>query len=151
VPRFPEKICNKLRNLLGTETGVILNNPVDLATEAYQIRIYNILSTLANYGEIDLGVVHFPLGLIGFSPSLRSRIWDSLIEDVIKVHKESAKPLIVVIHSLVSSADYQWMLEAQRKCSEAGIPVYHSISSAAKAIDRFIDYYERKVAMPQWD
>jgi len=149
VPRFSEGIYNKLKNLLKTEAGVILNNPVDLATGVYQTGIYDVLNTLINCGEFDLHMLHFALGLIGFSPSLRNRIWDSIVEDAIRVHKESAKPVVVVIHSLASNSDYEWMLEAQRKCCEAGIPVYHSMSSAAKAIDRFLRYHELRLTRAQ--
>jgi hypothetical protein len=91
-------------------------------------------------------MIHFPLGPFPFLPSQNRWIWDFLLDDVIKAHRELAKPLIVVIHIPISSENYEWMLEAHRKCSEAGIATYHSISGAAKAVARFLHYQEHKLA-----
>jgi len=146
VPRFPEEIRNKLSSLFETEAGAILSNPVDLATTTREIGFYNVLNVLANYAEIDLTMVHFPLGLLVLPPSQHSRMWDLLVDDVIKANKELAKPVTVVIHIPTSGGDYKWMLEAQKKFYEASIPVYHSIGSAAKAVDRFLSCHERKLA-----
>ncbi len=147
VPRFPEAIHKRLSNLLGTEAGTILSNPVDLSTEAWESGFYNILNILANYEEIDLNIVHFPLALFARSLSPgNSRVWDSLVDEVIKVHRESSKPMIAVIHFASSNKDYEWMFEAQRELYEAGIPVYHSIGNVAKAINQFLSYHEHKLA-----
>ena len=92
-------------------------------------------------------MIHFPLGLSALPPSPdSSKIWNQLVNDVVKAHRELAKPMIAVIHIPSSNEDYKWMLEAQRKFYKAGIPVYHSIGSAARAIDRFLSYHERKLA-----
>ena len=146
VPRFPEEIRRRLSNLLGTEAGTILNNPVDLAAGAWDSGFYNTLNILANYEGVDLSMVHFPLGLLVFPPTQHNVIWDLLVDDVVKGHRELAKPVIVVIHIPTSGGDYEWMLETQRKFYKTGIPVYHSIGSAAKAIDRFLSYHEHKSA-----
>jgi hypothetical protein len=68
----------------------------------------------------------------------------SIVEDAIKAHKESSKPMAVAIHSTNSGNSYQLALDCERKCCEAGLPVYHSLTNAAKAIARFIDYHERR-------
>jgi hypothetical protein len=34
--------------------------------------------------------------------------------------------------------------DLQAPCSEAGVPVYYSMASAAKAVDRLLLYYERR-------
>ena len=150
VPHLPNEIRRKLSRLLETEVGTIISNPIDLAAEAFKFGFHNILNVLANYEGIDLNIVHFPSGIIGpFPPSFSIRITDFLLEDTIKAHKELAKPIIIVIHYPTSNSDYEWMLEAQRKCCEAGIPVYHSMSSAAKAIDRFLRYHELRLTRAQ--
>jgi len=146
VPRLPEEIRRRLSNLLRIEAGTILSNPIDLAAEAWKAGFYNILNILSDYDGTDLSMVHFPLGLLPFPPSQHKRIWDLLVKDVIKAHRELAKPLLVVIHFSSSNEDYKWMIEAQKKFYEAGIPVYHSIGNAAKAIDRSLRYHEHKLA-----
>jgi acyl-CoA synthetase (NDP forming) len=148
VPHLPEEIRSKLRNLLKTEAGTILINPVDLSADAWELGFYNILNILSNYDGIDLIMVHFALGLRVIPPPC-SYIWDSLMEDVIKARGRLTKPLIAVIHIPTSDEDYEWMLKGQRECYEAGIPVYHSISSAAKAVDRFLHYHEQRLSRGQ--
>jgi acyl-CoA synthetase (NDP forming) len=121
---------------------MISNNPIDISPKAAKLGFYNTVNILADYYGIDLIMVHFPLGLVWVSP--HNKLLDPLLNDVIKAHKEITKPLIVVIHFPTYSEDYEWMLESQKKCYEAGIAVYHSIKSAAKAVNRFLRYHERK-------
>ncbi len=148
VPRFPESLCRRLSNLLGREAGMILSNPVDLTADAFDLGFHSILSMLANYDGIDLNMVHFPLGIATSPLAVRNnKLWNSLISDVITARSELAKPIMAVIHAPVSGEDYEWMLENQKKCYEAGIPVYHSIGSAAKAVDRFLRYHEHRKGM----
>ena len=145
VPRIPQRFSRRLGKLLKADVGIILNNPIDVSADAWDGGFYGFLATLADYGEIDSIMVHFPLGLMSVPLSMYDSMWNPLIEDVIKAHKELAKPVIVVVHTPTSNADYEWMLRSQKKFCEAGIPVYHSISSAAKAIDRFHKYHEYKL------
>ncbi|MCX5998669.1 MAG: hypothetical protein NTU41_03520 [Chloroflexi bacterium] len=48
------------------------------------------------------------------------------------------KPMAVVIHYLTSGESWQMASEYSRRCYQAGLPVYHSIAGAAKAIDRLV-------------
>ena len=146
VPRFPKELRGRFGNLFENEAGMMLNNPIDLAAGALEVGLYSTLTILGNYEEIDFSIVHFPLGGLRFPPSSFPRSFDSLIEEVVKAHGELAKPMIVVIHFPTSKEDYEWMIEAQRKCYEAGIATYHSISNAAKAVARFLSYHEHKLA-----
>jgi acyl-CoA synthetase (NDP forming) len=143
VPRFPEAIRKKLSNLLGSEAGTILNNPVDLSADAWRLGFYNILGILGNHDGIDLIIVHFPFSITSLPPP-RAETWEFLLQDVLKASKEVTKPLVLVIHFLAFEEDYKWMLETQRKCCEASIAVYHSIAGAAKAVDRFLRYHDLK-------
>jgi len=147
VPRFPTKIQDKLEGYLKKGSiGVSLNNPVDLSDQGWDIS-YDCAKIMLDYGGIDLLIFQLPLGIFSrFSAGIRSAII-SIIEDVIKIHKESNKPTAVVIHSLVSSKTYQLALDCERKCCDAGLPVYHSLTNAAKAIARFIDYHGQRRRM----
>lgn len=80
---------------------------------------------------------------------MRYKQWDILLEDVVKAHRELDKPVILVLQLPTFGEDYEWMLNAQRICYEAGIPVYHSIGSAAKAVDRFLSYHEHRCTVGQ--
>ena len=148
VPRFSEEMRGRLRHLLKGEAGTILNNPLDIAGEAWEIGFYPILKVLAEYDDIDFNIVHFPLGLAAFQPPMHN-IWDFTLDGVVKAHKELSKPLMAVIHIPTFPEDYEWMLKAQDICYKAGIAAYHSMTGAAKAVDRFLSYHERRCAEDQ--
>jgi len=141
VPRFPPVIREELSKLLGSEAGTILNNPVDLSADAWRVGFYDILKVLDHSDNIDLTMVHFPFGITSLPPP-RAQTWEFLLQDVLRAHRELTKPLVVVIHFVAFEEDWEWMLEAQKKCYEAGIAVYHSIGGAAKAVDRLLRYRE---------
>ena len=149
VPRLSERIRKRIGRLLKEESGTILGNPMDLSLEAWDAGFYQVLNILAEYDAVDLTMVHIPLGLAPYQASVQHKLWDFLLEDVVKAHRDSAKPVILVLHLPSFDEDYGWMLNAQRICYEAGIAVYHSIGNAARAVDRFLSYHERKFAGSQ--
>ena len=144
IPRLPTEIQDKLRAYLNKGgIGVSLNNPVDLSDQGWDAS-YDCAKTMLDYEGIDLLIFQLPLGIFPhFSPEICSAAI-STIEDVIKAHKESNKPMAIVIHSLVSGETYQLALDCEQRCCEAGLPVYHSLTNASKAIARFLDYHEHK-------
>jgi len=122
---------------------------MDLSLEAWNTGFCQVLNILAKYDAMDLSIVQIPLGLSPNQPSMRYKLWDLLLQDVVKAHRESAKPVTLVLHLPTFDEDYEWILNAQRICYEAGIAVYHSIGSAAKAVDRFLRYHEHRCTVGQ--
>lgn len=149
VPRFPREIGKRLGGLLGNEAGTILDNPLDLSAEAWKVGYSDILKLLDAYDGTDLSIIHFSLGLISPPAKQHTETWGSLARDVIESSKASAKPVAAVIQMPVYDGHYQWMLEAQKNFYEAGIAAYHSITGAARAIDRFMRYHELKASRGQ--
>jgi hypothetical protein len=79
-------------------------------------------------------------------------IWPDLFADaVIKIYNETGKPMAVVLHHIASNWDLQRALGLQQKYWEGGLPVYHSMAGAAKAIDRFLRYHEKRLAAARED
>lgn len=144
VPKFSGEVRGELASLLQDQAGTILDNPMDISLEAWKTGYGQILDRLAKYRFIDFTLVHIPLGLSPYQLSVQHKLWDLLLVDVIKARRESAKPVILVLHLPTFLEDYMWMLDSQRLCYEAGVPVYHSVANAARAIDRFLSYYEHR-------
>lgn len=145
IPPLPEEIRHKLRSFLPTDYGTSLSNPVDLAAQIFSPGFYPVLALLANYEGIDLLIVQLSLGILILPPFIgEGTALNFLADSVIRVHQEASKPLALVIHALASGESWQIALDCQEKCYDAGLPVYHSISTVAKAIDRFIDYYQHR-------
>ena len=146
IPGFPEEMRRRTAALLGTEAGTIINNPMDLSAEAWNIGYYPVLKVFSEYRDIDLSIVHLSLGLIARPPDTHREIWDKLVDDIVRAHKDFGKPVVVVIQMMTSADHYCWMLEARKKCYEAGIAVYNSIRHASRSGNRLLRYYERKNA-----
>jgi acyl-CoA synthetase (NDP forming) len=148
LPRQLQKeISQEIRNFVKTDAGMILNNPFDITNIASSEGHYGILRRLANYEGFDLLVTQFSVNnaewpYVGASYN----IWPDIFTDAtIKVHHEMGKPTAVVIHGILSVRDLQRALELQQKYCEAGLPVYHSVANAAKAINRFMCYHEKRL------
>ncbi len=145
VPPLSEDFRSKLRSFLPTEHGTSLRNPIDLGAQIFSPGFYPVLASLANYDGIDLLVVQLSLGMLVLPPFLgEGTVLNALADWVIRVHKETSKPLALVIHAMASGESWEVALDCQEKCYRAGLPVYNSIGSAAKAIDHCITYCQRR-------
>ncbi len=146
IPVFPQEMRRRTAALLGTEAGTIINNPMDLSAEAWNIGYYPVLKVFSEYKDVDLSIVHLSLGLIARPPSTHREIWDKLVDDIVRAYKDFGKPIVVVIQMMTSADHCCWTLEAREKCYRAGIAVYNSIRHASRSASRLRRYYERKDA-----
>jgi len=140
VPTLPPEIEAKVASLTPTRAGTILSNPIDLVGEGR----YEILRALADYRGVDLLIVHVPLG--NYIHGRPGGIHSSSLDIIARVWSETRKTMAVVVHWLESDDNWQLARKYERDCSAAGMPVYHSISGAAKAVDRLLRYRERWAA-----
>ena len=152
LPALPQQLQEDLREdikgFVNSDAGFMLNNPVDLTNLMTSEGQYKVIKRLAAYEGVDLLVGQlsvnnsaWPYADSGYS------MWpDFLTDAVIKVHSETDKPVAMIIHAVLSGWDLQRALGLQQKCCEAGLPVFRSVPSAAKAIARFWRYHERYAA-----
>jgi acyl-CoA synthetase (NDP forming) len=143
VPRFPEDIQDKLRSYMKKgNVGVILSNPVDLSDQGWGV-FDSCFQTVLGYDGIDLVILQVAAGAIPASDALR--VMGALfMEEIAKIRQRATKPVAVVVHSLISD-DCWWVAsEVQHRCARIGVPFYHSLGSAAKAIARLVDYYQKR-------
>ena len=147
LPPLSQQMRQKLRSFVSTDAGISLNNPVDLASEYWGPGVYPLVKALADYSEIDILVFHFPLGMTPAFSSMPKEGAIPVVDNVIRVHNEASKPIVVVIDQLATSEAWETAFACQQKCHEAGMPVYFSINSAARAIDRFLCYHENRTRL----
>jgi len=62
----------------------------------------------------------------------------------IQCSQQIDKPIALAMHSIVSAQGWQGVLEAQRRCYEAGVPVFHSVGKAASAISKHFQYQQQQ-------
>jgi len=148
LPPLPQELRQKLRSFLSTDAGLSVNNPVDLAGQYYNtLAAYSVVKTLADYGGVDILVFHLPLGINPPFPSFPKEFATAILDNAIRVHNETDKPMVVVIDQLTTVESWETAIACQQKCQQAGIPVYFSVSSAAKAIGRFLSYHEKRTKL----
>ncbi len=146
VPGFPSEVQNKLRQLTASGgIGMGLSNPVDLSDQGWDI-LYDCAKVILDYDGIDLLIVQLPIRVF---PSPYQDMMFPHIEELayafVKAYNESKKSMSAVITNFLSSAqDSQVALKCEQVCCEAGLPVYHSLSNAARAVARFLDYHDHK-------
>ncbi len=149
LPPLPEAIRDEISSSVPTEAGLILNNPVDLSSFAYSERFYDLIKRLLTYeGFADLSVIHIGFGQAAwFSTSVFDAEINFFRDAVTKIRSEVGKPLALVMQYLITGWDWQKGIEdLQQGCAAAGIPVYYSMASAARAIDHMLQYYEKRRA-----
>jgi acyl-CoA synthetase (NDP forming) len=148
VPRLPPELIKELMELFGNTAGMIFKNPIDLSMVGYSQSFYDVVKRLLSYSggdSFDFGLIHAGFGQAAWFSSSAFEIEINQFRDfVTRIHRETDKPLALVLQFLITNWDWQKALDLQRGCSEAGMPVYHSMASAAKAIDRFLRYHEAK-------
>ena len=145
LPQLPQAIREELRRSIPNEAGLILHNPVDLSMFAFGANAEFFLTTLVNGPDFaDLTVFHQGFGQSGWIPSdTTEALLDNAINAYLKVKSKADRPLLLVLQHLVSGWDWQKGVEdVQKRCTAAGIPVYHSMFRAAKAVDTVLRYYE---------
>jgi len=146
IPAFPAEMRRRTAALLGSEAGTIINNPMDLSAEAWNVGYYPVLKVFNDYPAVDLSIVHLSLGLIARPPDTHREIWDKLVGDIVRARKDFPKPVVVVIQMMTTPDHYCWMVEAREKLYGAGVAVYNSIRHASRSTNRLLRYYERKKA-----
>lgn len=149
LPPLPHEVREEIRSLVTTEAGLILQNPLDLSSFAYSEGFYDLVKKLLNYeGFVDLSIIHIGFGQAAwFSTSVFDAEIDLFRNAVAKIRSEMDKPMAVVIQYLISGWDWQKGVEdLQRSFAETGIPVYYSMATAARAVDRLLCYHEARLA-----
>jgi len=148
VPRLPPELTRELMSLFGSTAGMIFKNPIDLSMVGYSQGFHDVVKRLLTYAGgdwIDFGLIHAGFGQAAwFSSSAFNSEIDQFRDFISRIYRETDKPLALVVQFLITNWDWQKALELERSCSEAGMPVYHSMAGAARAIDQYLQYHENK-------
>jgi acyl-CoA synthetase (NDP forming) len=147
MPAPDHQSRQQIREVIGrfssTDAGMMLTNPFDITNIPSGEGLYAVMKELANDSSFDLMVLQVSISNSGWphgdSPF---RIWPhTFLDAALRVLRGKRKPMAVIIHGTVTTMDFQIALDLRRKCYEAGLPVYDSISRAALALGRFRQYH----------
>lgn len=144
LPPLPQELRKRLRSFLNTDAGTGLSNPVDLAAQYYTPAVYSVVKTLADYDGVDMLIFHLPLGINPPFPSFPKEFAIAILDNAVRAYSENGKPMAVVIDQFTTTESWETAIACQEKCHQAGIPVYFSVRSAARALGRFLRYHEKR-------
>lgn len=133
---------------MGNEAGTILNNPLDIPNLASASAVHEALTSLYQYDGIDMVVFHAPLRGMMVPVAATAPIFQAEADTIIRLNRDPVKPMAVVLHSQANTQGWDLCEKQARVFSEAGLPVYHSMTDAARAIERFMrwrDYLDARV------
>ena len=141
IPPFPEEIRGRLREIVPEELdpGSIVHNPLDFSTSWPRPGVLPaLLETTAKYDGIDFILIYFGLG-----PGIEERI-TKVIDPIIETRRNFSKPIAMVLRYNQAPQEGKLAVDLQRSCAAGGIPVFTSFDRAARAINRFVSYYEQR-------
>lgn len=140
VPPFPEAVRKKLKKLAPEKAypGTSVRNPVDSSGLDWNPDIFSqILKTISDYDGLDLILTYTRMT---FGTEKVAKVIDSLTE----TKKNLDKPVVMVVRHSEEPKTVSYAFEIQNRCHQASIPAFPTFSRAARAISKFIQYYERR-------
>jgi Acyl-CoA synthetase (NDP forming) len=143
IPPLPSEVRGKLREIIPEEVdpGTSVRNPVDLSASGWNSDIFlPSLETIADYDGIDfiLTYINVAFGLYrGTSAQL-----NMCVNAIIQAKKNFDKPMSMIIRHSGTPEAVNLAASIQKRCLREGIPVFPSFDRAARAMNRFIRYYE---------
>jgi acyl-CoA synthetase (NDP forming) len=149
VPRLPSEIRQEIKRF-APDTWLLINNPVDASVTGSPDILFHTARLVAAWDGVDFLITMA-------APAWRQdrvRVMADFFR-VIDAYMEIAttlkKPMAVVVPQATVPEDWKWqgIIEGQRKLIEAGFPVYPSLSQAARAVSRVLQYHGRLPAQSQ--
>ena len=146
LPQLSQEIRSKLTGIL-PNAGSIYTNPVDTPVILKDTNdLQKTINIFSEWNDIDVIFLHLAYEIVGWSLDLliESGLAAIIGERLTQFAKGVGKPVAIILHYVIRPQAYQLLAEDQRTCLEAGFPVFTSIDSAAKALNKFMVYHERK-------
>jgi len=143
VPQFQLETQNRLEQLI-PDAGTSAKNPVepDSGLQAWAEFYKEGLKAVDADSNIDFILTHLGVDVYGGVGNRMSEALDEAIGILIELSKQLTKPVIIVLYAGGRIEKIAAVIDAQKRCLEAGLPVYPSVPSAAKAVSSFIGYHD---------
>jgi len=146
APVLPDEMKKRLREIVPKEVdpGTSVHNPVDLSVSGWEPAIFSrTLETIDRYEGIDFILLCFGLHVGAIHGPVRQMV-NRGVDALVKTKKKLNKPVAMVILEDHVPEVTKLRFDIQERFRQADIPVFPSFSRAARAINRFIQYHERK-------
>jgi len=143
-PPLPEEIADKFRMALGNPAGTSMNNPIDVPHLGLGNPVfYEALKSLMDWEGFDFLTFHLPVRGMMLTMAVGDMVIEMETNTLVKLRKETTKPMAGVIHYLANAESCQYAAKYLEKLQDAGIPVFYSVASGAKAVSRLMGHHFR--------
>lgn len=141
LPFLPAELRRTLHSIYGTEAGSMFRNPVDIPPGSSQEHYVKAMQSIAVSKDVDIIIMQFPLDL--WALARRSVLMERFMEVVTALKDTISKPLAVVLHNSATAQARRLEEDARAHFAALELPVYPSISRAARAINSYMWYSRR--------
>jgi len=138
LPRLSSEVQAEMMQHLPV-SGSIFANPVDTPNLATPDAIATALRILSRVPEIDMILYHLgfhPISRWGYGRFSSAEFLEPLVASIVEVREATGKPVLLALRPPLELEGMQEFLAAQAALVEAGVPVFHSLAEAAKAMAR---------------
>jgi acyl-CoA synthetase (NDP forming) len=122
--------------------GTSVNNPLDLNVMRQGPELQRILELTSGEPAIDVVIVVLRVDQTLGNPKGEKTFAD-MVDTVAQFHSTCPKPMIVVSRALGSLDAFAAGIKLQERFDRIGVPVYPSITRAAQALGRYMQYAAR--------
>lgn len=140
VPLLPPEARQQLEAIYASEAGGSFRNPVDMYFAKFNLARETV-RVVDDCPEIDLIIIHVT---IGWNPKHDVNLAKTHVEMLTELCQEIKKPAAVVLRPFGPAKYTRIAGDAEAELFGAGFPVFFSVSRAAQAISRYVDYHRRK-------
>ncbi|MCX5999697.1 MAG: CoA-binding protein [Chloroflexi bacterium] len=141
MPPYPLEVVQEMTRLI-PGVGMGFRNPIDSSSELFfdPVLLGKAIEIVGRWDGVDLVVVCVPA--VG-GVKTTAEIYRQAVAGVVQGSQKTDKPLAVVLRKGRLGSGEKLVYEVQDDCFRAGLPVFGSFGSAARAIGRYVSYYER--------
>jgi acyl-CoA synthetase (NDP forming) len=140
LPRLSSEVQAEMMQHLPV-AGSIFANPVDTPNLATPDAIATALRILSRVPEIDMILYHLgfhPISRWGYGRFSSAEFLEPLVASIAEVREATGKPVLLALRPPLELEGMKEFLAAQAALVEAGVPVFHSLAEAAKAMSRVV-------------
>ena len=140
VPLLPPAARRRLEEIYSGEAGGSFRNPVDMYFAKFNLA-HETVKAVADSPQIDLIIIHVT---IGWSPKKDVDLAKTHVNLLKGICTEVSKPVVMVLRPFGPVKYTQATAEAEATLFKAGFPVFFSVATAARAVNRYVDYWRRR-------
>ncbi|MGQ9572119.1 MAG: acetate--CoA ligase family protein [Dehalococcoidia bacterium] len=142
LPALPQELQARLRQFVPI-AGTGLGNPVDLPWMEDRERFANTVDLVASAPGVDLLLV---VARFNWVPANQkpTEFTQATVDALVQASSRTNKPVAVAVAPPRSADTMTTILDFQRRCARAGLPVYPSIDRALNAIANCLRWQEQQ-------